>query len=78
MTTPGKSSPKVHFSLQYLIRSYFNIENVVTVRHAESIHRLPAVTYAGSGALVYYDKDVTPGFHRCESNGAALDMRAST
>eukprot|EP00959_Pyramimonas_sp_CCMP1952_P167835 3507540-Pyramimonas_sp.AAC.1 len=77
MTTSSKLSPRVHLALQHVMRNYIRIASVVTVRLAKSIHRLPAVTHADSCALVYYDKDVTPGFHCCESNGAALDVRAT-
>eukprot|EP00959_Pyramimonas_sp_CCMP1952_P325486 6812540-Pyramimonas_sp.AAC.1 len=35
---------------------------VVSVRLAESVHKLPAVTYADSCALVHYDSDVNTGF----------------
>eukprot|EP00959_Pyramimonas_sp_CCMP1952_P328212 6871524-Pyramimonas_sp.AAC.1 len=48
MTTASRLSPKVHLALQHIIRNFFRIENVVPVRFAKSIHKLPPVTYAGS------------------------------
>eukprot|EP00959_Pyramimonas_sp_CCMP1952_P031600 662783-Pyramimonas_sp.AAC.1 len=60
MTTASRLSPKVHLALQYLIRNFFRIENAVSVRSAESIHKLPLVTYADSCTLVHYDNDVDP------------------
>ena len=59
-------------ALQFLVRNYFRIENVVAIRLAKSIHKLPAVTCAESCTLVHYDNDVTPGFHYYESNCTAL------
>eukprot|EP00959_Pyramimonas_sp_CCMP1952_P111543 2333003-Pyramimonas_sp.AAC.2 len=42
------------------------------------MHKLPPVTYTCSSTLVRCDNDVNPGFHYCESAGAALDMRDIT
>ena len=80
-TTASQLSPKVHMALQFLVRNYFCIENVVAIRFAKSVSKLPAVTYAESCALVHYDRDVTPGFHYHESDGMALyisDITGST
>eukprot|EP00959_Pyramimonas_sp_CCMP1952_P246958 5161460-Pyramimonas_sp.AAC.1 len=66
MTTASRLSPKVHLALQYLIRSFFRIENVVSVRLAKSIHKLPRVTDADSCTLAHYDNDVNPGLHYFE------------
>eukprot|EP00959_Pyramimonas_sp_CCMP1952_P404478 8476683-Pyramimonas_sp.AAC.1 len=66
MTTASRVSPKVHLALQYLVRNFFRIENVVPVRLAMGIPELPPVTYADSCALVHYDNDVDPGFHYYE------------
>eukprot|EP00959_Pyramimonas_sp_CCMP1952_P184978 3867714-Pyramimonas_sp.AAC.1 len=67
MTAASRLSPKVHLALHYLIRNFFRIENVVSVRLAKSIHELPAFTYADSCTLVYYGNDVNPGFHYYEA-----------
>ena len=61
-------------ALQFLVRNYFRIENVVAIRLARSISNLPAVTYAESCTLVHYDNDVTPGFHYYESDGTTLNI----
>ena len=74
----SKMHPKVHLALQYLIRNYFRIENVVAVRLAKSVHRLPQFPQADSCTLIHYDNDVTPGFHYYESNGTALNIRDIT
>eukprot|EP00959_Pyramimonas_sp_CCMP1952_P345732 7240438-Pyramimonas_sp.AAC.1 len=63
MTSASRLSPKVHCALQYLIRNFFRIENVVSVRLAKSIHKLLLVASADSCTLVHYDNDVNPGFH---------------
>eukprot|EP00959_Pyramimonas_sp_CCMP1952_P096029 2007705-Pyramimonas_sp.AAC.1 len=57
MTGASRLSPTVHLARQYLIRNFFRIENVVSVRLAESIHELPPVTYADSCTLVHNDND---------------------
>eukprot|EP00959_Pyramimonas_sp_CCMP1952_P210302 4400990-Pyramimonas_sp.AAC.1 len=74
MTIPSRLSPKVHLALQCIIRNFFRIENVVSVRLAKSILELPSVTYADSCAVVHYDSDVNPGFHYYESDGAGLKI----
>ena len=61
-------------ALQYLIRNYFGVENVIAVRLAKSMHDLPTYPRADSCALVYYDNDMAPGFHYYESNGTALNV----
>eukprot|EP00959_Pyramimonas_sp_CCMP1952_P233365 4876922-Pyramimonas_sp.AAC.1 len=61
MTTGSRLSPKVNLPLQYLMRNFFQVENVVSVRLAERIHELPPVTYADSCAWVHCDIDVGPG-----------------
>eukprot|EP00959_Pyramimonas_sp_CCMP1952_P185007 3868284-Pyramimonas_sp.AAC.1 len=67
MTTASRLSPKVHLALQYLLRNFFRIENVVSVRLAKSIHKVPPVTYADSCTLAHYDNNVNPGFHYYEA-----------
>eukprot|EP00959_Pyramimonas_sp_CCMP1952_P393575 8246715-Pyramimonas_sp.AAC.1 len=67
MATASRLSPKVHLAIQYLIRHFFRIENVVLVRLAVIIHKLPVVTYADSCTLVRYDNDVNPGIHYYEA-----------
>eukprot|EP00959_Pyramimonas_sp_CCMP1952_P294059 6150410-Pyramimonas_sp.AAC.1 len=74
MTSASSISPKVHLALQHLIRICFRIENVVSVRLAKSIHKLPPVTYADSCTVVHYDNDVNPGFHSYETKGTALNL----
>ena len=61
-------------ALQFLVRNYFRIENVVAMRFAKSVNKHPAVTYAESCTLVHYDNDVAPGFHDYESDGTALNI----
>eukprot|EP00959_Pyramimonas_sp_CCMP1952_P100138 2094010-Pyramimonas_sp.AAC.1 len=67
MTTSSRLSPEVHLAPQCLIRDFSRIENVVSIRLAKNIHKLPPVTYADSGTLVHYDNDVNPGYHNYEA-----------
>eukprot|EP00959_Pyramimonas_sp_CCMP1952_P272305 5693188-Pyramimonas_sp.AAC.2 len=78
MTSASRLSPKVHLALQYLIRNFFRIENVVSVRLAKSIHELPPVAYADSCALVHCDNDVNAGAHYFEAEGTALNVHDAT
>eukprot|EP00959_Pyramimonas_sp_CCMP1952_P095009 1986865-Pyramimonas_sp.AAC.1 len=73
MTSASRLSPKVHLPLQYLIRNFSRIENVVSARVAKSSHKLPPVTYADSCTFVHYDNDVNPGFHYYEAEGTVLN-----
>eukprot|EP00959_Pyramimonas_sp_CCMP1952_P275958 5768014-Pyramimonas_sp.AAC.1 len=41
MTEASRLSPKVHLALQYLIRNFVRFENVVSVKLAKRIHKLP-------------------------------------
>eukprot|EP00959_Pyramimonas_sp_CCMP1952_P132104 2762154-Pyramimonas_sp.AAC.1 len=67
MTTASRLSPRAHSALPYLIRNFFRIEYVVSVRLAKSFHKLPPVTYADSCSLVHCDNDVNPGFYYYEA-----------
>eukprot|EP00959_Pyramimonas_sp_CCMP1952_P247423 5172200-Pyramimonas_sp.AAC.1 len=78
MTSAICLSLKVHVALQYLIRNFFRIENVVSVRLAQSIHKLPPVAHADSCTLVHYGNDVNPGLHSCEAEGATLNIHDIT
>eukprot|EP00959_Pyramimonas_sp_CCMP1952_P188577 3943741-Pyramimonas_sp.AAC.1 len=48
MTSASRRSPKVHLALQHLKSNLFRIENVVSVRLAQSVHKLSPVAYADS------------------------------
>eukprot|EP00959_Pyramimonas_sp_CCMP1952_P185398 3876702-Pyramimonas_sp.AAC.1 len=71
MTSASRLSPKVHLALQHLIRIFFRVESVVSVRLAKSMHVLPPGAYADSCALVHYDSGVNPGLHYYEAEGTA-------
>eukprot|EP00959_Pyramimonas_sp_CCMP1952_P071501 1493372-Pyramimonas_sp.AAC.1 len=73
MTSASRPSPEAHLALQYLIRSFFRIGNVVSVRLAKSMRELPLVSYADSCALVHCGNDADPGFHYYEAEGNALN-----
>eukprot|EP00959_Pyramimonas_sp_CCMP1952_P294957 6169285-Pyramimonas_sp.AAC.1 len=74
MTSASRFSPNADLALQCPIRNFIRIENVVSVRLAESIHELPPVACAGSCTLVQYDNDVSSGFHCYEAEGTALNI----
>eukprot|EP00959_Pyramimonas_sp_CCMP1952_P365523 7655392-Pyramimonas_sp.AAC.1 len=78
MACASRLSPKVQLALQCLIRHFFHIENLVSVRLAKSIRKLPPAACADSCTLVHYDKDVNPGFHYYEAEGIALNIHDIT
>ena len=61
-------------ALQFLVRNYFRVDNVVAVRLAKSIHKLAPIKYATGCTLIHYDNDVSPAFHYYECNGTGLDV----
>eukprot|EP00959_Pyramimonas_sp_CCMP1952_P339473 7109657-Pyramimonas_sp.AAC.1 len=77
-TSASRLSPKVYLVLQYFIRNFFRIENVLAVRLAEGIHGLSLVAYAGSCILAQYDHDVNPAFSYDEAEGTALNIHGIT
>eukprot|EP00959_Pyramimonas_sp_CCMP1952_P457603 9475218-Pyramimonas_sp.AAC.1 len=74
MTSASRLSPKVHLALLYLARDFFRIENVVSVRLAKGIHKLPPVAYADNCTLLHCDNDVNPGFQYDEADGTSLNI----
>ena len=78
MTNDSSQAPKVHLALQFLVKNYFRVENVIAVRLAKSVPRLSAVPYADSSTLVYYETDHNPGFHYYEADGTALNVGSIT
>eukprot|EP00959_Pyramimonas_sp_CCMP1952_P399263 8366094-Pyramimonas_sp.AAC.2 len=78
LTTASHMNPKVHLALQFLSRNYFRLENVIAVRLAKSVDKLPACAPATGSTLIYYDNDVTPAFHYYESTGTAIDVHRVT
>eukprot|EP00959_Pyramimonas_sp_CCMP1952_P325836 6820455-Pyramimonas_sp.AAC.1 len=68
VTSASRVSPNVHLALQHVIRSFFRIEGVVSVR----------LTYADSCTLLHYDNDGAPGFHYYEAESTALNIKDIT
>eukprot|EP00959_Pyramimonas_sp_CCMP1952_P453345 9468085-Pyramimonas_sp.AAC.1 len=78
MTSASRLSPMVHLALQCLARSFFRIENVVSVRLSNRTRALLPAAYARSCTSVFYDNDVNPGFHDHEAEGTALNIHDVT
>eukprot|EP00959_Pyramimonas_sp_CCMP1952_P096347 2014194-Pyramimonas_sp.AAC.1 len=78
MRNASHLSPNVHLTVECLIRNFFRIEDVVSVRLAKGIHKLPPVAYADSCTLVHYGDDVNPGSYSYEAEGTALNIREIT
>ena len=73
-TDASKLNPRIHMALQFLVRNYFRVDNVVAVRLAKSVHKLAPIKYATGCTLIHYDNDVSPAFHYYECSGTGLDV----
>eukprot|EP00974_Lingulodinium_polyedra_P052318 5033443-Lingulodinium_polyedra.AAC.1 len=65
-------------SLQYLVRNFFRVGNVIAVRLAKAVQRAPKCSCGDSSVLIHYSYDLDPGFHYYETEDAALDISAIT
>ena len=66
LSAMSSKSPRVHLALQYVIRNYFRISDVITVRLGKSIANVGNASENGS-TLIHYTSDTTPDFHYSES-----------
>ena len=74
MTDGSKLAPRVHLSVQCLVRTYFRINKVIAVRLAKSVHGVPARKRADGRAPIHDYSDANPGSHYYESNSTGLDI----
>lgn len=74
----SKQVPKIHLALQYLLRNYSRIENVIAVRMGKSGTRTQTCDYVDSSTLLHYKSDTEPSFHYYETVDIALDIKAIT
>ena len=65
-------------ALQFLIRNFFRVSNVVAVRVGKGIHRVPRCDYADGSVLIHYLSDIKPDFHYYETDDTAIDIHAVT
>ena len=61
-------------ALQFLIRNYFRVDNVVTVRLGKSVHKIPKCAHADGCTLIHYTNDLNPDFHYYETTDTALNI----
>ena len=57
LTTMSKRAPKIHLALQFLIRNFFRINNVVTIRLGKGVQRTNKCNYCDGSTLIYYHSD---------------------
>ena len=73
-----KRAPKVFMALQYLIKSFFKIDDVIAIRVGNSVHRLPEYPGANNSVLIYYYDSNNPQFKYYETKDTAMDLRQVT
>ncbi len=74
----SKRSPRIHLALQYVIRNFFRIDNVIAVRLGRSVNKLPKHEGADGCTLIHFVSDVTPYFHFYETVDTQLDVMKIT
>jgi hypothetical protein len=74
LTTASRNSPKVFLALQYVIRNFFRINDVIAVRLGKNIHSVSKCDYADSSILVHYTSDLNPDFHFYETEDTAINI----
>ena len=74
LSTASKRAPTIHMALQYLIRNYFRINNVITIRLGKSVHKVPKCDQANGSTLIHYTNDTYPHFHYYETTDTALNI----
>ncbi len=78
LTTATKRAPKVFMALQYVVKSFFKIDDVIAVRVGNSIHQLPSYSGADSSVVIYYYDDNDPQFKYYETKDTAVELRQIT
>ena len=78
LTGATRLAPKVYMALQYIVRNYFRISDVIAIRLGKSIHSVNAYAPANRSVLVHYTSDTDPDFHYYESEDTALNIRDIT
>ena len=78
LSVASKRYPKVYLALQYVIRNFFRINDVLAVRLGKSVHKVSPCSQATRSVLVYYVSEADPYFHFYESKDTALDIQFIT
>ena len=72
--TTNTTSPKIYMALQYLLKTFFQLSSVVTVRLGKGVHTTTKCPYASGSTLIYYENDTEPDFKLYETTDTALDI----
>ena len=71
-------APKIHLALQYVIRNFFRIDNIIAVRLGKGVHKVRRCAYADGCTLIHYADDLNPNFRYYESQDTSLDIQKVT
>ena len=74
LTAISKNAPKIFLALQFVIRNFFRVNDVVAVRLGKSLSQVKKCEYAERSVLIHYTSDTNPDFHYYETNDTALDL----
>ena len=78
LTTASRNAPKVLYALQYMIRNFFRISDVIAVRLGKGVHNVSRCNHADGSVLFYYTSDVNPVFYCYETKDTALNIQHVT
>jgi len=65
-------------ALQYILKSFFKIEDVVAIRVGNSVHQLQTYPGADRSVVIYYYDDIDPQFKYYETKDTAIELRQLT
>ena len=62
LSSASKKAPKVFLALQYVVKNFFDVKDVIAVRLGKGLHRVAKCDYANSSCLIHYESDEDPAF----------------
>ena len=74
LSAMSSKSPRVHLALQYVIRNYFRISDVIPVRLGKSIAKVGIFAGVDGSILIHYTSDTSPDFHYSESDDTSYSI----
>jgi len=75
LSAASRNAPKVYLALQFVIRTFFRISDVIAVKIGKSVTSVNSCEYASSCVLIYYTNNLDPDFHFHETKDTALNIQ---